>query len=142
MSKFSEPPSEVVEKLDAICSQLAETRRTKAWAGTRWLVRRHSIAHVFTMATDEEPMTAGMFRSAGPEFEALRAAGLPFIVLPGGRNAVMMVINERTDWGEVRELVTESYCLMAPKKLVALIPPPSRTPCVRSLVEVLRPQQK
>jgi hypothetical protein len=26
-----------------------------------------------------------------------------------------------TDWDEVKELVTESYCLLAPKKLVALL---------------------
>jgi hypothetical protein len=30
-----------------------------------------------------------------------------------------MVLDDDTDWEEVRELVTESYCVLAPKKLVA-----------------------
>jgi len=29
------------------------------------------------------------------------------------------------DWGEVAELVTESYCVLAPKKLVALVERPT-----------------
>jgi hypothetical protein len=28
-----------------------------------------------------------------------------------------------TDWDEVRELVTESYCRLAPKKLIARLGP-------------------
>ena len=37
-----------------------------------------------------------------------------------------MVVDEDTDWDEVTELLTESYCVMAPQKLVALLdrPPP------------------
>ncbi len=39
-----------------------------------------------------------------------------------------MVLDADTDWDEVRELVTESYCVLAPKKLIALIDrPPSAT---------------
>lgn len=30
-----------------------------------------------------------------------------------------------TDWDEVGELVTESYCVLAPKKLVALVDRPA-----------------
>jgi hypothetical protein len=36
-----------------------------------------------------------------------------------------MVLDDATDWDEVAELVTESYCIMAPKKLVALVDRPS-----------------
>ena len=32
-----------------------------------------------------------------------------------------MVLTETTDWDELRELLTESYCILAPKKLVALL---------------------
>ena len=31
-----------------------------------------------------------------------------------------------TDWAEVAELLTESYCVLAPKKLVALVDRPGR----------------
>jgi len=38
---------------------------------------------------------------------------------------VGLVIDAHTDWSEVAELVTESYCLLAPKKLVALMDRPT-----------------
>ena len=64
------------------------------------------------------------FRSLGVELEALRNTGRPFLVLGWGRDAIGMVLDETTDWDEVRELVTESYCMMAPRKLVALVERP------------------
>ncbi len=48
--------------------------------------------------------------------------GNPFA--PGwGPGLVSMVLRDdgTTDWDEVKELLTESYCLLAPKKLVALL---------------------
>lgn len=35
------------------------------------------------------------------------------------------MIDEHTDWSEVGELVTESFCVMAPKKLAALVDRPA-----------------
>ena len=32
-----------------------------------------------------------------------------------------MELDSRTDWKELEELVTESYCLLAPKKLSAAV---------------------
>lgn len=71
----------------------------------------------------------------GDELESLRSAGPPFLLLGWGRDAIGLVIDDDTDWDEVRELVTESYCLMAPKKLVALVdrpPDPSACPSMPS----------
>jgi hypothetical protein len=36
-----------------------------------------------------------------------------------------MVIDAGVDWDEVAELLTESYCLLAPRKLVALVDRPA-----------------
>jgi hypothetical protein len=69
-------------------------------------------------------VTIMAFRSPDEERGALVASGHPFFFLGWGRNAVGMVIDGRTDWDEVRELVTESYCVRAPKKLVALVDRP------------------
>jgi hypothetical protein len=55
------------------------------------------------------------FRSAGDELEMLRHAGSPFFVLGWGRDAIGMVLDAATDWDEVRDLVTDSFCVMAPK---------------------------
>jgi hypothetical protein len=37
---------------------------------------------------------------------------------------VGMVVDERTDWHEVGELLTESYCLQAPTSLSRLVERP------------------
>jgi hypothetical protein len=39
-----------------------------------------------------------------------------------------MVLDERVDWKEVAELLIESYCVLAPKKLVALVDRPGAPP--------------
>jgi hypothetical protein len=60
------------------------------------------------------------FHAAGEELDAQLAMGDPFF--PGwGAGLVAMVLRDdgTTDWTEVRELLTESYCLLAPKKLIA-----------------------
>jgi hypothetical protein len=35
-----------------------------------------------------------------------------------------MLLDATTDWTEVAELLTESYCVLAPKKLQALVDRP------------------
>jgi hypothetical protein len=57
--------------------------------------------------------------------EVLRRAGPPFVELGWGRDSIGLVIDDFTDWGEVHELITESFCVMAPKRLVALVDRPS-----------------
>jgi predicted DNA-binding protein (MmcQ/YjbR family) len=117
---------EVVERLRASCLALPETREEQAWAGRRFLVRKRNFAHVFAMCDERGTVTTIMaFRSPDDERDALVASGHPFFFLGWGRNAVGMVIDDAVDWDEVRELVTESYCLLAPKKLVALVDRPA-----------------
>ena len=36
-----------------------------------------------------------------------------------------MVLDDGTDWDEVAELLAESYCALAPKKLAELVPRPA-----------------
>jgi hypothetical protein len=45
----------------------------------------------------------------------------------GGRNVVGAVLGDHTDWTEIAELITDSYCEMAPRFLVAWVAfsPPS-----------------
>jgi hypothetical protein len=38
---------------------------------------------------------------------------------------VGLVLGEDPDWDEIRELLTESYCAVAPSKLVALVDRPA-----------------
>jgi hypothetical protein len=64
------------------------------------------------------------FRSSGDELDVLRHAGHPYFYAGWGRDAVGIVLEDDTDWTEVAELLTESYCVLAPKKLVALVARP------------------
>jgi hypothetical protein len=90
-------------------------------------VRKRTFAHVLAVAVgDDDPLVVLTFRSAGDELEVLRHAGHPFRDVGWGRDVIGLVIEHTTDWDEVRELMTESYCVMAPKKLVALVDRPGQ----------------
>jgi len=59
---------------------------------------------------------------AGPvEREALLAIGYPFFASRAGPDRVVVVLTGDPDWEEIRQLVTESYRILAPKKLTALL---------------------
>ena len=52
------------------------------------------------------------------ELAALQRAGPPFFDPPWRPTIVGMVIDDNVDWDEVGELLTESYRMLAPKRLV------------------------
>lgn len=124
---------EPIDRLRAICLALPEAHEEPAWTGTRWRVRTKTFAHVIEVDEGSPPSLAKVrdvvplpatvvtFRSTGEELAALRAAGHPFCYVGFGRDAMAMALDDRTDWDEVRELLTESYCLLAPQKLRALV---------------------
>ncbi len=136
MGDYTEPPDQVVARLRPICLALPDAYEEKAWAGTRWMVRKKTFAHVLAVdhesppvlrkAADEVgPSTVLTFRSQGEELEMLMHAGHPFFYAGWGRDVIGVVLDDDTDWDEVAELVTESYCVMAPQKLVALVERPT-----------------
>ncbi len=51
--------------------------------------------------------------------EALRSIGHPYFASRAGRDRIRVMLTDDTDWEEIRELVTESYRILAPKKLIA-----------------------
>jgi hypothetical protein len=120
-----EVPGHIEVRPRALCLDLHEAYEERAWVGTRWMVRKRTFAHVLGVEdASEGSLVVLAFRSLGEELEVLRNAGRPFLVLGWGRDAIGMVLDDTTDWDEVREVVTESYCAMAPQKLVALVERP------------------
>jgi predicted DNA-binding protein (MmcQ/YjbR family) len=118
-------PDDVIERLRAICAALPDAYEESAWVGVRWRVRNKTFAHV--LAIDDEGVDRRVvltFRSEGDELEVLRHAGPPFYALGWSRNAMGIHIDDRTDWDELRELITDSYCVMAPKQLIARVDRP------------------
>lgn len=125
-------PDTIVATLRAICRVLPEVLEEQAWVGTRWRVRNQTFAHVLTItngwppayasaAGSNGPLNVLTFRSTGQELEALSNAGAPFFKPVWFPDIVGMVIDGDVDWEEVAELVTESYCIMAPRKLISLV---------------------
>ena len=118
-------PEEIEARLRAIGETLPDAYEERAWVGVRWRVRTQTFAQLLAIDDEGEPRRVVLtFRSQGEELEVLKHAGHPFFLLGWGRDAMGMVIDDGTDWDEVAELVTESYCTRAPKKLVALIDRP------------------
>ncbi len=112
-----------------ICLALPEAYEEQAWVGTRWRVGTRTFAHVLAVDSgwppayarasgSDGPLTVMMFRSSGPELAALAGAGDPFFATPWRADEIGMVLGDDVDWDEVRELITESYCVMAPQRLV------------------------
>jgi YjbR len=125
-----------LDRLRARCLELPEAYEELAWVGTRWRVRGRTFAHVLTIANGwppayaraaatDGPATLLTFRSAGPELAVLDAAGPPFFRPPWRADEVGLLLTPATDWGEVVELLTESYCVQAPRRLVELVDRPS-----------------
>jgi predicted DNA-binding protein (MmcQ/YjbR family) len=118
---YADVPATSVARLRSVCLDLPESVEKQAWAGTQWRIRDRMYAHVLTVDFADGPVTVMTFRSSGPELDALRGAGHPFFRPAWGANLVGMVLDADVNWDEVTELVIESYCVLAPMKLVRQI---------------------
>ena len=119
---WGQVPPELEQRLRAICLALPETHEEQAWNGRRWMVRRRTFAHVFVVEEAGQVSRPMMqFRSSPPELDALVHAGHPFFKAGWGHNVLGMVFDDAVDWDEVAELIADSYCAQAPKKLAALV---------------------
>jgi YjbR protein len=120
MTEYAEVPETVVGQVRAACAHLPEAYEEQAFAGVRWRIRGRTLAHVVTIDDGRDVVTVLWFHAASEELDALLGIGDPFS--PGWDDGlVTMALRDdgTTDWGEVKELLTESYCLLAPKKLIA-----------------------
>lgn len=124
---------DAIARVGSIALALPETYEEDAWVGVRWRIRMRTFAHVapvdgsspaIDLAAGMQPSVVMTFRSSGDELDALVRSGFPFFKPPWTPTVVGMHLSPDTDWSEVTELVTESYCLLAPKKLAALVPRP------------------
>jgi hypothetical protein len=135
MTGMPDVPDHILDRLRVICLALPDVYEEQAWVGTRWMVRKKTFAHVLGISDEYPPAytreapyvgdaTVLTFRSSGQELDALVNGGLPFYKPRWHPQIVGMIVEDDVDWDEVAELLTESYCLRAPKKLVALVPRP------------------
>ncbi len=116
-------PPAILRRVRAACAHLPEAYEEQAYEGVRWRIRGRTLAHVQTREDDNGTLTWVTFH-AGDECDSLVACGDPFHA-GWGPGLVAMILREdgTTDWDDLRELLTDSYCLLAPKKLIALLGP-------------------
>jgi predicted DNA-binding protein (MmcQ/YjbR family) len=116
-----EVPESLVRRIRAVLMSLPECDEDAAWVGTRWQVHRATVAHVFG---GEDQRFRVTFRAEPDEVMALQHLGEPYFRAGWGRNVVGMFLDEDTDWEELTELLTDSYCLQAPKSLAERVSRP------------------
>lgn len=131
-----EVPEAILGQVRRICLGLPEVAEEQAWVGHRWVVRKRNFAQVLYAEEGTTPLLIRIaraigpgpllvFRSDGPELDALRNQGPPFYPAGWGRDVIGMKLDGDVDWREVEELIVESYCLLAPAKLGRLVDRPA-----------------
>jgi hypothetical protein len=124
-----EIPEDIVERISALCLALPETTVRVDYSLTQarstahsFEIRRRSFCLLVAVADRVgEPVPLLVLRAGPDEREALLSVGRPFFVPRAGRDRIGVRLTDGTDWEEVGELVTDSYRILAPKKLTALL---------------------
>ena len=124
-----EVPEDIFARVSTLCLALPEvTVRVDASR-----VRARSTAHSFDIrrrsfcllvAVEDpagQPVPLLVLRADPDERKVLLSSGHPFFAPRAGRGRIGVVLTDDTDWEEIRELVTDSYRILAPKKLSALL---------------------
>ncbi|MGI8522136.1 MAG: MmcQ/YjbR family DNA-binding protein [Nocardioides sp.] len=114
-------PEETVLRLGAIMRRFPEVHEENAWVGTRWRIRQATVAHVYGGEDQQFRLT---FRAEPDEVMAFGHLGPRCFRAGWGRNVVGVILDDETDWDELGELLTDSYCLQAPQKLAASVDRP------------------
>ena len=125
----AEVPEEIVERVRGLCLALPEVTvrvdesrtSTRSTAYSFEIRRRSFCLLVATADAAGRPVPILVLRADPGEREALLSVGRPFFAPRAGPGRIGVLLADNTDWGEIRELVTDSFRMLAPKKLAALL---------------------
>ncbi len=115
-------PESMVLRIGEIIGRLPAAVEESAWVGTRWRIGQATIAHVFG---GEDQLFRITFRAELDEVMAFEHLGAPYFRAQWGPNVVGMLLDDDTDWDELAELLTDSYCLVAPLRLAEQVDRPA-----------------
>jgi hypothetical protein len=125
-----EVPEDIVERVRALCLALPEVTiridhsrtRTRSTAQSFDIRRRSFCLLVAMESSSGKSLPLLVLRADSDEREALLSIGHPFFVpRRAGPDRIGVFLADDTDWEEIRELMIESYRVLAPKKLTALL---------------------
>jgi hypothetical protein len=124
-----EVPAETFERVRTLCLALPEVTvrvdesrvRARSTAYSFDIRRRSFCLLVATKDPAGLPTPLLVLRAGPGERDALLSMGHPYFASRAGHDRIGVLITDGTDWAEIRELVIESYRILAPKKLTALL---------------------
>ena len=118
-------PPGALARLRRICLRLPEAHEVVAWGEPTFRVKNKLFAMYASAGTHHGDGRNAVWCKAGPGNQALMVAASPsrFFVPPyvGPSGWIGIWLDDKTDWPEVTELMRDSYRLIAPKKLVAIL---------------------
>jgi hypothetical protein len=124
-----ELPEGILRAVSTMCRALPEvtvrvdaSRTTTRSTAYSFDIRRRSFCLLVAReGSTGEPVSLLVLRADFDERDALLSIGHPFFAPRAGPGRIGVLLDDETDWAEIRELVTDSYRSLAPKKLVALL---------------------
>jgi hypothetical protein len=125
----AEVPEDIAERIRTLCLSLPEvtlridySRASARSTAESFDIRRRSFCLLVAVADPAgQAVPLLILRAGREEREALLSGGHPFFAPRAGRDRIGVLLTGETDWEEIRELVVESYRILAPKKLTALL---------------------
>jgi hypothetical protein len=129
VSEPVEVPDDIVKRVRTLCLALPEVTvridysliRARSTAQSFDIRRRSFCLLVAREDPAGKPVPLLVLRAGPEERKALLSIGHPFFASRAGRDRIGVLLTDDTDWEEIRELVIESYRILAPKKLTALL---------------------
>jgi len=125
-----EVPEDIVERVRTLCLALPEVTvrvdysltRERSTAQSFEIRRRSFCLLVAREGSTGRPVPLLLLRANPDEREGLLSVGHPFFAPRQARvDRIGVLLTDNTDWEEIHELMTESYRVLAPKKLTALL---------------------
>ena len=118
-------PSGPLARLRRVCLALPEAHEVEAWGEPTFRVRNKLFAMYAAPTNHHGAGRPAVWCKAAPGNQALmvRAEPARYFVPPyvGPSGWVGVWLDRNPDWSEVRELMRDSYRLVAPKKLAVLL---------------------
>jgi hypothetical protein len=118
-------PSGPIARLRRVCLALPEAHEVEAWGEPTFRVRNKLFAMYAAPNNHHGGGRPAVWCKAAPGNQALMVRAEPerYFVPPyvGPSGWVGVWLDRNPDWSEVKELMKDSYRLVAPKKLAALL---------------------
>jgi predicted DNA-binding protein (MmcQ/YjbR family) len=119
-------PARPLTRLRKLCLALPEAHEVEAWGEPTFRVRNKLFAMFAAAGNHHGDGRPAVWCKAGPGNQQLMVAAAPkrFFVPPyvGPSGWVGVFLDGPVDWAELADLLTDSYRLVAPRKLAALLP--------------------